>query len=114
MNGRSKGKTRHSRRGVLGAAASVAGGALLMPDELLAQARNAGVAAQPAAAPAQAAMPEIKNSVDFVQSLAMPPRRADFSGDGMTGAPVFANLCKDENLAVRGAGAPGVISEEAR
>ena len=32
------------------------------------------------------------------ESMDAPARRADFSGEGMTGAQVFANLCKDEEL----------------
>ena len=32
------------------------------------------------------------------ESLSAPPRRMEFTGEGMTGAQVFANLCKDEDL----------------
>jgi len=35
----------------------------------------------------------------FRDSLAAPPSRADFGPAGLTGAQVFAGLCKDENLA---------------
>jgi len=38
----------------------------------------------------------IPKAVD--DSLHAPPSRADFSGEGMTGAQIFANLCKDEEL----------------
>ena len=39
----------------------------------------------------------IPRAVD--ESLSAPPSRADFSQEGITGAQVFANLCKDEELA---------------
>ncbi len=47
----------------------------------------------------EAGNPSIRmhNAVDA--SLNAPPRRADFTGQGITGAQIFANLCKDENLA---------------
>ncbi len=45
------------------------------------------------------AIPSIRIPKAVTDSLAAPPRRADFSGKGITGAQVFANLCKDEDLA---------------
>jgi thiamine pyrophosphate-dependent acetolactate synthase large subunit-like protein len=36
---------------------------------------------------------------DFTESLEEAPKPGTFSGAGMTGAQVFANLCKEENLA---------------
>jgi len=47
----------------------------------------------------QAAIPTIRIPKAVDESLAAPIHRADFSGKGMTGAQVFANLCKDEDLA---------------
>jgi thiamine pyrophosphate-dependent acetolactate synthase large subunit-like protein len=43
-------------------------------------------------------IPSIRVSKAVDESLNAPPRRADFSGEGMTGAQIFANLCKDEDL----------------
>jgi acetolactate synthase I/II/III large subunit len=37
---------------------------------------------------------------DFTDSLAQAPKEGTFTGKGMSGAEVFAKLCKDENLAV--------------
>ena len=50
------------------------------------------------------------------ESMSAPVRRADFAGDGMTGAQVFANLCKDENLAALfcAAGNYNIINEIAQ
>ena len=41
----------------------------------------------------------LRVSTVITESLAAPPRRAEFTGEGMTGAQVFANLCQDEGLA---------------
>lgn len=43
-------------------------------------------------------IPSIRISKAVDESLNAPPRRADFSESGMTGAQIFANLCKDEDL----------------
>jgi len=43
-------------------------------------------------------IPSIRIPKAVDESLNAPPRRAEFSGEGMTGAQVFANLCKDEDL----------------
>ena len=45
-----------------------------------------------------AGIPSIRIPKAVDESLNAPPRRAEFSGEGMTGAQVFANLCKDEDL----------------
>ena len=51
-----------------------------------------------AAASATADLPlQVPRAV--AESLSGPSQRAEFTGEGMTGAQVFANLCKDENLA---------------
>ncbi len=47
----------------------------------------------------QAAIPTIRIPKAVDESLAAPIHRPSFSGKGMTGAQVFANLCKDEDLA---------------
>jgi len=65
-----------------GVAAATAAGALLKPQQLF----------------GDTAIPSIRIPKAVTDSLAAPPRRADFSGRGMTGAQVFANLCKDEDL----------------
>jgi len=44
-------------------------------------------------------IPSIRIPKAVDESLNTPARRVDFSGEGMTGAQVFANLCKDEDLA---------------
>lgn len=44
-------------------------------------------------------IPSIRIPKAVTESLAAPPRRAGFSAEGLTGAQVFANLCKDEDLA---------------
>ena len=94
LNTKPEGKRRRSsRRDFLGVAAGVAGGALLEPGKLMAQGRK-GVPP----APAVPAIPGIQIAPAFTESLASPVVRADFSGEGITGAQVFANLCKDENL----------------
>lgn len=43
-------------------------------------------------------IPSIKIPKEIPESLAENGRRAEFAGKGMTGAEVFANLCKDEGL----------------
>ena len=65
-----------------GVAAATAAGALLKPQQLF----------------GDTAIPSIRIPKAVTDSLAAAPRRADFSGRGMTGAQVFANLCKDEDL----------------
>jgi len=45
-----------------------------------------------------AGIPSIRIPKAVDESLNASPRRAEFSGQGMTGAQVFANLCKDEDL----------------
>jgi thiamine pyrophosphate-dependent acetolactate synthase large subunit-like protein len=77
----SKNDRRPSRRTFLGVAAT-AGGALLQQKNLF----------------GETAIPSIRIPKAVAESLAAPSRRADFSGKGMTGAQVFANLCKDEDL----------------
>jgi thiamine pyrophosphate-dependent acetolactate synthase large subunit-like protein len=42
--------------------------------------------------------PSIRVPKAVTESLNAPAGRAEFAGQGMTGAQVFANLCKDENL----------------
>ena len=72
------------RRAFLGGvAAATATGALLKPQQLF----------------GDTSIPSIRIPKAVTESLAAPPRRADFSGQGITGAQVFANLCKDEDLA---------------
>jgi thiamine pyrophosphate-dependent acetolactate synthase large subunit-like protein len=44
-------------------------------------------------------IPSIRIPQAVDDSLNAPVSRADFSGRGMTGAQIFANLCKDEDLA---------------
>jgi thiamine pyrophosphate-dependent acetolactate synthase large subunit-like protein len=51
------------------------------------------------AAPAPAVLPSIVIPSDFEKSLGEAPVRPTFEGRGLTGAEVFANLCKAENLA---------------
>ena len=72
-----------SRRSFLGGIAATAAGALLKPERLL----------------ADTTITSVRIPKDVTASLNAPPRRADFSGQGITGAQVFANLCKDEDLA---------------
>jgi len=43
-------------------------------------------------------IPSIKIPGAVRESLDTPPSRADFSGQGIMGAQIFANLCKDEDL----------------
>lgn len=82
-NSRRKDGERPSRRAFLsGVAAATAGSALLQREKLF----------------GQTAIPFVQIPKAVADSLAAPPRRADFSGKGMTGAQVFANLCKDEDL----------------
>jgi len=51
------------------------------------------------AAETGAAIPSIRMADAFKASLAEAPAPASFEGAGMTGAEVFANLCKQEDLA---------------
>lgn len=60
---------------------------------------TAGAAAARAVAEKEAADSSVRISRAVTESLAVPARRAEFAGEGMTGAQVFANLCQDENLA---------------
>ncbi len=92
------GKSLPSRRGFLSTAGgALAGGALLMPTTPGAQALGA---AGPQAA-SEKAIPPTRISPDFTASLAAAPiKRPDFSMEGgISGAQIFANLCKDEGLA---------------
>ena len=43
-------------------------------------------------------IPSLQVSKAVTKSLNAPARRADFGKQELTGAQVFANLCKDENL----------------
>ena len=43
-------------------------------------------------------IPSIRIPKAVEQSLNAPPKRSDFSGEGLTGAQIFANLCRDEDL----------------
>ena len=68
-----------------------------------------------AAASATADLPlQVPRAV--AESLSGPSQRAEFTGEGMTGAQVFANLCKDENLAALfcAAGNYNIINEIAQ
>jgi thiamine pyrophosphate-dependent acetolactate synthase large subunit-like protein len=49
--------------------------------------------------PDQTSIPSVRIPKAVTQSLAAPPRRVGFSAEGITGAQIFANLCKDEDLA---------------
>jgi thiamine pyrophosphate-dependent acetolactate synthase large subunit-like protein len=49
--------------------------------------------------PGETGIPSIRIPKAVDESLNAAPRRADFGGQGMTGAQIFANLCKDEELA---------------
>jgi thiamine pyrophosphate-dependent acetolactate synthase large subunit-like protein len=60
---------------------------------------TAGAAAVRAMAEKDAADSSLRVSRAVAESLASPARRAEFTGEGVTGAQVFANLCQDENLA---------------
>ena len=48
--------------------------------------------------PGEISVPSIRIPKAVDESLNAPPRRADFTEQGMTGAQIFANLCKDEEL----------------
>jgi acetolactate synthase I/II/III large subunit len=48
--------------------------------------------------PGEIGVPSIRVPKVVEESLNAPPRRADFTEQGMTGAQIFANLCKDEDL----------------
>jgi len=102
-NGRKTGgtpkKMQSSRRSFLAATAATAataGAGLLQQDALF----------------GQTAIPSIRIPKAVDESLTAPIRRATFSGKGMTGAQVFANLCKDEDLAALfcAAGNYGIIN----
>ncbi len=56
-------------------------------------------AAARARASEEAKDPSLRVSKAISESLAAPARRAEFGPQGITGAQVFANLCKDEELA---------------
>ncbi len=79
---RRKGRDSSRRAFLGGVAAATAGGAFLQQRNLF----------------GQATIPSIRIPKAVEESLSAPPRRADFSGQGITGAQVFANLCKDEDL----------------
>lgn len=77
-----------TRRIFLGASAVAAGAA------------SVGMGGEAAAAPAsEVGIPSIQIPSDLVESLAEEAKPGEFSGRGMTGAEVFARLCKDEELA---------------
>ncbi len=76
---------RPSRRNFLApVAAGAVATALLQKDTLLA---------------ATTGVPSITIPKDITDSLAEPTKLGEFSGQGMTGAEVFARACKEENLA---------------
>jgi thiamine pyrophosphate-dependent acetolactate synthase large subunit-like protein len=52
-----------------------------------------------AATVAEADIPSIRIASDLTESINLPPKSASFEGRGMSGAEVFANVCKEENLA---------------
>jgi thiamine pyrophosphate-dependent acetolactate synthase large subunit-like protein len=74
------------RQFLAGAAPAVAAAAALKPAGLVAQ----------TAAPA---IPSLRIPKELVTALGEEPLKASFEGNGMTGADVFAKLCKDEGLA---------------
>ncbi|MBV8817780.1 MAG: hypothetical protein JO022_05445, partial [Acidobacteriaceae bacterium] len=76
-----------SRRGFLKspAAAGVMAAAVTAPGALFAA--------------TQGAVPSIRIPKDIPASLGEDPKVGSFTGKGMTGAEVFAKLCKEENLA---------------
>ena len=47
----------------------------------------------------EAKIPSIKLSTDFISSLEQAPKPGKFEGRGQSGAEVFANLCREEELA---------------
>lgn len=59
----------------------------------------AGAAAARAVAEQEAADPSLRVSRAVAESLASPVRLGEFAGEGMTGAQLFAKLCREENLA---------------
>jgi hypothetical protein len=65
----------------------------------VAAAKVAAVTFKPEQLFGETSIPSIRIPNAVTESLAAPARRAGFSGEGMTGAQVFANLCKDEDLA---------------
>ena len=86
-------QTMASRRSVLGVGvAAVSASVGLMPSRAV---------AETACAPGEgASAPEDGTVKAFGDSLEAAPTRKDFtSPGGITGAQIFANLCKDENLA---------------
>ena len=94
-------ENRASRRGFLGQIAVGAAAAVIASP-------RAG-SSEPASLPLQ-----VPKAVE--ESLSALPRRMEFTGDGMTGAQVFANLCKDEDLAALfcAAGNYNIINEIAQ
>ncbi|MBN2321316.1 MAG: hypothetical protein JXR49_19710, partial [Acidobacteria bacterium] len=46
----------------------------------------------------ETAIPSIRIPKAVDESLNAPAGQADFTGEGMTGARIFANLCKEEEL----------------
>jgi len=95
------GKKQSSRRGFLGQiAVGAAAGALTSQDMVKAQAEPNPL--------------RVPKAVE--ESLSAPIVRAEFTKEGMTGAQVFANLCKDEGLAALfcAAGNYSIINEIAQ
>jgi thiamine pyrophosphate-dependent acetolactate synthase large subunit-like protein len=80
---KAKKERRSSRREFLGGTATLAAGSLLGSAQLF----------------GDTPIPSVRIPKAVTDSLAASPRRADFSGPGITGAQVFANLCMDEELA---------------
>ncbi len=60
---------------------------------------ESAVAAAKTQAEKEGADSSLRVSTIITESLAAPPRRAEFTAEGITGAQVFANLCQDEGLA---------------
>jgi thiamine pyrophosphate-dependent acetolactate synthase large subunit-like protein len=60
---------------------------------------QSAVAATKMQAEKEGADSSLRVSTIITESLAAPPRRAEFTAEGITGAQVFANLCQDEGLA---------------
>lgn len=85
-NGRADSPTSPTRRQFLaGAAPAVAAAAALAPADLLAQAASA--------------IPSLRIPREIATALGEAPAVGSFEGNGMTGAEVFAELCKKEGLA---------------
>src|SRR5262245_44114629 len=53
----------------------------------------------PGQASAASVSPNILTPKEIPEALSQSPRLGEFAGKGMTGAEVFARLCKEENLA---------------